>query len=296
MAAFTASDLYGVIPALTTPFTPDGDIDEKLFRNEVRFFLEQGSHGITVGGSTGEGHTLSVDELRRLVSIAAEEVDGRVPIVAGNIADSTRQAVERGRAVADLGVTALMTTPVHYLFRPSEDAMAAYFGTLADEVGLPVIIYNVIPWNYCSPDLLDRIFREVPGVVGVKQSGGDLALLATLLLMGHEGKKIFSAVDALMYPSFALGAHGTIAALPAAAPRQTVELWDVVQRGDHDTALELHKRLLRLWNTITKGGTLAACVKYALTCQGCDCGLPRAPMPPPSDDQKAAIRKAVEAL
>jgi 4-hydroxy-tetrahydrodipicolinate synthase len=294
-SAFKASELYGVIPALTTPFTPRGTIDDTLFRAQVRFFIRQGVHGITIGGSTGEGHTLSTAELHHLVGLAAEETQGRVPIVAGNIADSARQAVERGRAVADLGVVALMTTPVHYLFRPTEDALTAYFRTLSEEVGLPVIIYNVIPWCYCSPALLDRIFREVPGVVGVKQSGGDLKLLADLLLMGREGKRIFSAVDALLYPSFALGAHGTIAALPAAAPKQTVELWDAVKAGDHARALDIHKRLLRLWNAID-GPNLPACVKYALTVQGCDCGRPRAPMSPPSTAQKRATEAAVKGL
>lgn len=288
-----APELQGIIPPMTTPFTAEGEVDEGAFRAEVRFLLEQGVHGLAVGGTTGEGHTLSTDELRRLVAAAVEEAAGQVPVIAGIIVDSTRQAIERGRAVADLAVAALQITPVHYLFRPTDEAMVAHFRTVAEEVGLPVIIYNVVPWCYCSPALLTRILREVPGVIGVKQSAGDLKLLADLLLMAGDEARIFSAVDALLYPSFILGAHGAIAAIPTAAPQPCVALWEAVQRGDHETALALHRRLLKLWNALV-GDNLPACVKYALTLQGGPGGYPRAPMSPASPAQQEAIRHALE--
>lgn len=96
--------------------------------------------------------------------------------------------------------------------------MVEHFRTMAGETGQKIIIYNVVPWTYLSPALLLRIFDEVPEVIGVKQSAGDLKLFADLMLDVKPGKSIFSAVDALMYPSYALGAHGSIAAILAAAP------------------------------------------------------------------------------
>jgi 4-hydroxy-tetrahydrodipicolinate synthase len=158
-----------------------------------------------------------------------------------------------------------------------------------------VIIYNVVPWSYLAPGLLVRIMREVPGVIGVKQSAGDLKLVADLLLAAGPEDHIFSAVDALLYPSFVLGAHGTIAALPTAAPGPCVALWDAVQRGEHDHAHDLHRRLLRLWNALV-GDNLPACVKHAQTLQGCPVGAPRAPMPSASTEQRRAIAAALEAL
>ena len=144
--------IYGIVPPLVTPFDEREELDEAALRAEVRHLIERvGVHGLAVGGSTGEGHTLSTDELRRIVGAAAEEARGRVPVIAGIIVDSTRQAVERGRAVADLGVAALQVTPVHYLFRPSDEMMVRHFAAIAEQVGLPVIIYNVVPWTYCSP-------------------------------------------------------------------------------------------------------------------------------------------------
>ena len=289
------SELTGIIPPVTTPFDANGDINEKAFRAQIRFLLNQGVHGICVGGSTGEGHTLTRDEFRQLMIASAEEVNGKVPLVAGIIANSTREAIARARSIENLDIAALQITPVHYVFKPDEDATFGHFKTLTESVKQPVVIYNVIPWNYLSPALLLRMMNELPGVVGVKQSAGDLKMMADLLLGVPNGKVILTAVDALLYPSFALGSHGTIAANPAAAPAACVALWNAVQRKDHARGLELHEALLRFWNTIV-GDNLPACVKYALSLQGCDSGVPRQPMPAASERQKAAIKPALEKL
>jgi 4-hydroxy-tetrahydrodipicolinate synthase len=166
---------------------------------------------------------------------------------------------------------------------------------MADETGMPIIIYNVIPWSYLAPALLVRIMQEVPLVVGVKQSAGDLKLFADLMLTAPE-KCIYSAVDALLYPSYALAAYGSIAALPAAAPHASVKLWDAVQKGDHKTALDLHRKLLVLWNAII-ADNLPAATRYAQEQQGLPTGtFPRAPMTPATEQQRIAIRKALDGL
>ena len=286
--------IRGIVPPLTTPFDANEDISEHTLRAEVRHLIERvGVHGLAVGGSTGEGHTLSVDELRRSVAAALDEAAKRVPVIAGIIVDSTRQAVERGRALSDLDVAALQVTPVHYLFKPDDEMMYRHFSTIADEVGLPVIVYNVVPWSYCSTDLLVRVITEVDGVIGVKQSASDLKRLADLLLDLDDRGIVMSAVDALLYPSFCLGAHGSIAAILTAVPQLCVRLWDAVQAGDHATALDLHGKLLRIWNAIA-GDNLPANVKCAIALQGRDAGLPRAPMPASSPAQRAAIRQALQ--
>jgi 4-hydroxy-tetrahydrodipicolinate synthase len=287
--------IFGIIPPTTTPFDADGEIDFAAARAQVRFMVEQGAHGLAAGGSTGEGHTLERDEFRRLIAEVAEEAAGRLPVIAGIITDSTRDAVKRGKDVADLGVAALQVTPVHYLFRPTDDAMLEHFRVLTEETGKPVIIYNVVPWTYLSPALLCRIMAEVPGVIGVKQSAGDLKLVADLMLMKRPEDLILTAVDALLYPSFALGCEGAVAAILAAVPRACVQLWDAVEAADHAAALDLHRRILPLWNAMV-GDNLPACTKYAQTLQGCSAGLPRAPMPAPTAAQKAAIRQALAGL
>ena len=132
-------------------------------------------------------------------------------------------------------------------------------------------------------------------IIGVKQSAGDLKLLADLLLESQPEDRIFSAVDALLYSSFALGAKGAIAAILTAAPGPCVALWDAVARGDHALALDLHRRLLMLWNAMA-GDNLPACVKHAQALQGCPAGRPRSPMPQASEAQQAAIKVALQGL
>ncbi|WMS44652.1 dihydrodipicolinate synthase family protein [Acuticoccus sp. MNP-M23] len=289
-----AFDFMGIIPPVVTPFDGNGDIKTAAIRANVRFLLDKGVHGICFGGSTGEGHTLTGDELVTIAEECAAEVNGAVPLIAGIIVNSTRDAVQKARRMEGL-VDAFQITPVHYLFKPDDDATYRHFETITAETEKPVLIYNVIPWNYLSPALLVRLMEGLPGILGVKQSAGDLKLFADLMVSAPEGKRIYSAIDALLYPAFAMGSHGTIAANPAAVPGPCVALWNAVQAGDHALGRQIHESLLRFWNTIF-ADNLPANVKTALSLQGCDAGLPRAPMPATSPERAARIEAALEQL
>ncbi len=285
--------IYGIVPPLVTPFASDESIDEAALRAELEhLILSAGVHGLAVGGSTGEGHTLSTDELRQVVAIAVEVAAGRVPVIAGIIVDSTQQALAKAKALADLDIAALQVTPVHYLFRPTDEMMFKHFATLAEQAAQPIMVYNVVPWSYCSPALLDRMMREIDGLIGVKQSAGDLKLLADLLLNSADAGLIMSAVDALLYPSFSLGAHGAIAAILTAVPELCVKLWKQVEASDHTSALETHQKLMPIWNAIM-ADNLPANVKTALALQGRPAGSPRMPMPMSSAEQRHAIEQAL---
>jgi 4-hydroxy-tetrahydrodipicolinate synthase len=286
--------IYGIVPPMTTPFREDNTLDEDALRAEARYLLDVAKvHGLAVCGSTGEGHTLTTEETQRITEIVAKEAKGRIPVITGIITDSTVSAIERGKAVRDLGVAALQVTPPHYLFRPDDDAMLKHFEALAKGTRLPIMIYNVVPWCYLSPQLLTRIIDSVEGVIGVKQSAGDMKLLADLIiLLGNRGR-IMSAVDALMYPSFILGAHGAIAAILTAVPALYMELWEAVHKGDHKRALELHEKLLPLWNAIC-ADNLPANVKHCMELMGRRAGLPRPPMPPTSEERRPLIRETLK--
>jgi len=306
--------LQGIIPPLVTPFDERDEVDEKGLRAVVRFMIEAGVHGLAVCGSTGEGYTLSPDETRRITEIAADEISHHssriphdepstsaprppslVPLVVGIIANSTRQALQHARAVSDLPIAALMVTPPHYLFTPSEAELFAYFRTIADETGFPVLVYNVVPWAYLSADALVRLMAETPAVIGVKQSAGDLHALAWLLANLPEGKVVLTAVDDLLYPSFLLGAHGAIAGICTAAPKLSVQLWDAVKTGDHETALLCHLKLLKLWQVL-HASNFPARVKAALALQGVPAGRPRRPLEPLSAEEVERIKNALQLI
>ena len=285
----------GVFPPMTTPFDAAGELIERAIAPQVDWMIACGVHGLVAGGSTGEGHTLTADEHRNLLAAVVAAAHEHVPVVAGLIVNSTREAVERGKRLRDTGITALQVTPVHYLFKPDADATVHHFRTIAEAVGLPILIYNVIPWNYLSPALMLRIMHEVPGVIGIKQSSGDLKSLSDLLNGADTRNRIFTAVDALLYSSYSLGAHGSICAIDSAVPSVTVKLWQAVQRGDHATALSLHRGINTLWNAMTHEN-LPACVKFTQSLQGLPLHEVRAPMQAVPHAQRQAIETALAAL
>jgi len=294
MGTFSPESLTGILPPMVTPFREgDEEIDEQALRQEIRYMVDEGKvHGLVVGGSTGEGQTLTTDELRQLVGVTVDEVAGRLPVIAGIIVDSTRQAVERVKALSDLDVAALQVTPVHYLWRPSDEMMQRHFATIADASSIPLFIYNVVPWSYLSPQLLTKIIVEVDGVMGVKQSAADLRSLADVLLLLDGRGMVFSAMDALLYPSFVLKPTGVIAGILPTAPKLCVRLWDAVERGDHVTALDLHEKLLPIWRAI-EGDNMCGNIKTTLDLQNRAHSVCRSPMTPTSATQKAAIRDAL---
>jgi 4-hydroxy-tetrahydrodipicolinate synthase len=287
--------LSGILPPTTMPFDKEGNLVFSALREQMDFVVEQGAHGVVAGGSTGEGHTLSFDEFVRVMHETHDALGGRLPFVVGLIVNSTREAIERVNALRGLNIAALQITPVHYLFKPSADGTVEHFRSIYDATGIPVLIYNVIPWNYLSVDLMLRIMREVPGVVGMKQSGGDVKSVSDLVQQCDERNIVLTGVDALLYPAFSMGAHGAISALTAALPGICVKMWDAVQRGDHVTGLKLHRALATLWNVVPHD-VLPAAAKYIQHKQGLGLYYPRQPMDHVSPALMASIDEAMAGL
>jgi 4-hydroxy-tetrahydrodipicolinate synthase len=284
--------LGGMISTVVTPFDSDDNVDLELLRAEVRYLLGQGITAICACGSTGEGQTLSVDESAAICSVVVDEVAGRVPVIGGVIQNSTAQAKRYSLALKQAGVDALQVTPVHYVFAPSAEETVAHFREIGEAADLPIVLYNVVPWALVPVDTIEML-ASVPQVVAVKQSGGDIHLLADLLHRVRDRFTILAALDDVHYPAFVMGAHGALAAIPTVTPRLSVELWDAVQAGDHATALELHERILTVWRAID-APNLPATLKAALELLGRKPGLPRRPFAPATDAQRNRIRIALK--
>ena len=287
--------LKGIISPFTTPFSEDGEVNYELIKPQVDWLIENGVHGLAAGGSTGEGHVLNRNEYLKLMEKTSEAINGRVPLVAGIIANSTNEVAARGKSVKDLNVAALQITPPNYLFRPDDDSMVRHFKEIHEVCGVPILIYNVVPWCYLSPDLLLRIMEEVPGVLGVKQSAGDMKLFADLIRRADSKNLIFSAVDALLFSSYQLGAPGAIAAILTAAPGPSVKLWNAVQENNLSQAIDIHEKLMPLWDAIGVDNMPSLC-KYAQNLQGLDAGFSRKPTSPATDKQKKQVEIALKGL
>lgn len=289
------SQLTGIVPPLTTPFDKEGNLVASAVREQIDFMAANGVRAVVAGGSTGEGHTLDRDDFASLMRATAEATHGRISLVAGLIVNSTREALLRTQLLKGLDVTALQLTPVHYLFKCDAEGSVQHYRTIHEASGIPILIYNVIPWNYLGVDVMLRIMREVPGVAGIKQSAGDLKSISDLLAAMHPDNVVLSGIDAMLYPAFTLGVHGAITALTAAVPGVCVKLWDAVQAGDHKTAVDLHRRLNALWNLIPHD-YLPAYTKYIQHKQGLGLYHGRSPMKGVDPAHKEAIDRALKAL
>ena len=290
-------ELSGMTRPMTTPFRADGELQLELVKGQVDWLIAEGVHGLAAGGSTGEGHALDAAETRELLAATVEAAAGRVPVVAGIIVDFTREVIRCGLRVRDplRRSTPGHAGPLSVPPRRRRDARAFPRGHRRDRPAGDHLQRGALGLADLAPALLVRIMTEVSEVIGVKQSAGDLKLMADLMPMAPPASRIFSAVDALLYPSFTLGAHGAIAAIPSAAPGPCVALWDAVAKGDHPRAHDLHRRLLPLWNAML-GDNLPACVRFAQGQQGVAAGHSRAPMPAASPSQRRAITAALEGL
>jgi 4-hydroxy-tetrahydrodipicolinate synthase len=270
--------ITGILPPITSPFRQDGSLDAGGFAEQVGFIMDAGARGIVIGGSTGEGHTLNREEFETSMRASSEALQGRGGLLAGLIVNSTQEAIDRVKMLDGIKVDALQVTPVHYLFKPGAQATIDHFKAIADTTDIPILIYNVIQWNYLSVDLMLRIMDEVPGVVGMKQSN-----------------IIITGIDAMLYPAFSLGAHGAITALTAAAPGAVVKLWNAVEAKDYELAKDLHFKLGALYNAFNHDN-LPACTKYAQHRQGIGMYYPKSPMEHVSDEQKVRIDAALSQL
>lgn len=282
----------GVISTIVTPFNEDDTINEEMLRNEIRYLLDANVDGICACGSTGEGHTLSIEESARVCEIVVEEVNGRVPVVGGIIQNSTYQVINYGKALKKVGVDALQITPLFYVFEPGEEGTISHFKQLDEVLDIPIIIYNVIPWAQIPLQTIEHL-AEIPNVVGIKQSAGNIALLSDLILKFKGKLTILAALDNLHFPAFAMGADGTLAAIPTITPHLTVRLWNEVQSGNYEEARKIHEQILPIWNAI-KEPNMPSKIKEALRLQGREVGKARNPMPPVTKEESETIKRALE--
>ena len=291
-----AKELIGMIPPILTPFHADGSIDKVKLGKEMDYAIEAGVHGLSVGGSTGEGPTLRDEELRDLITIAKEHIRPEQPIVCGIMRTCTRDAVRAGLVAKEAGADAIMVTPTAYnVLVPDEEGMFDFYSTLSREVELPIIIYNVIPQNTIKPGLFHRLLNETEHVFAIKQSvGGVPALYAMKMEVGDKGT-LFAATDDMLATCFSLGAKGAISAVVSAFPKYSMDIWNAAQRGDWDTAYAIQDKLYHPWQCIA-GNQFPIRMKYALQVMGRDAGFCRSPITHLSDEEKRQIERAFECL
>lgn len=284
----------GIISPIITPFDREEKLDETIFRREARYLLSTGIHGISPGGSTGEGNLIHDDEFVRMIEIIQEENTKKIPVVAGIIKHSTRDAINSALKAKKAGADALMITPIQYLGGTDDNGNYEYYDRISETVGLPIVIYNVVPQNAISTELFYRM-TDIPNILGIKQSvGGIQAFYSMKINCGHKAY-IYAATDDMLYSTFDLGADGAIAAILTLFPEYSVKIWDATMAGDHKTALELQNKIYPVWNKIT-GSQFPRRMKEALKQRGRAVGIACSPLSDASPEEKDSIREALKGI
>lgn len=231
-----------VITAMVTPFTDDGEVDHDGAAELARWLIEQGNEALVVTGTTGEAACLTDPEQIDVWRTVRAAVD--VPLIAGSGTNDTRHAAELTSHAAEVGMDGvLIVTP--YYNRPSQAGIEAHFRHVCAATPLPVVIYDipVRTGRKIGSDLLLRLAREVPNVVGLKDAAGDPGATARVIAEAPEGFEVFSGDDALTLPLLAVGAVGVIGVATHWCAPQMVEMVRAVERGDLAEARRLNARM-----------------------------------------------------
>ena len=282
----------GSMPAIITPMR-NGSLDEPGLRRHIDWVIDEGSHGLVAVGTTGESPTLSHDEHKHVVEIAVAHTNKRVPVIAGTGSNSTAEAIDftvhAERAGAD---AALVVVP--YYNKPIQDGLYAHFKAVAESVKLPILIYNVPSRTVTniSVETIDRLARDCPNIIGIKDATADLTRPSQQRLVTGERFIQVSGEDATALGFNAHGGTGCISVTANVAPRLCAEFQEATLRGDFAAAIRLQDRLMPL-HTALFIETSPAPVKYAASLLGlCEFDV-RLPLVPPSESTRQRVREAM---
>ncbi len=238
--------LRGSLVAIVTPMHEDGSLDLDAFRRLVDWHLEEGTDGIVVVGTTGESPTVDFEEHCLLIKTTVEQVRGRVPVVAGTGANSTREAIEL-QAFAKKAGADLTLSVVPYYNKPTQEGLYRHFRAIAEAVDIPMIVYNVPGRTVCDMhnDTAIRL-AQVPNVVGIKDATGNMERGSELIRRAPKDFAVYSGDDATCLALTLLGGNGVISVTANVAPRAMAQMCKAALAGDLVLARSLNNSLLGL--------------------------------------------------
>ncbi|NIR28047.1 MAG: 4-hydroxy-tetrahydrodipicolinate synthase [Gammaproteobacteria bacterium] len=285
--------LQGSMVAMVTPMRGDGQVDNEAIARLVEFHVEHGTEAIVAVGTTGESATLDEEEhcevIRRIVECAA----GRVPVIGGTGANSTREALRLSRCAEEAGADACLLV-VPYYNKPTQEGLYRHFKTVAEAVPLPQILYNIPGRTGCDmlPETVQRL-SGISNIAGIKEAS-DLARVRELVERCGEGFAVYSGEDALASEVMLTGGRGVISVTANVAPQQMREMARLALAGDREGAQVVDDRLAALHKALFLESNPIP-VKWALHEMGLIPPGIRLPLTPLSERHHAPVREALTA-
>ncbi len=236
----------GVFPALTTKFTTDDQLDLPLFGKNLQAQLDAGVDGIILGGSLGEASVITHEEKFELVRFTVDKVEGKIPVIVNIAEGSTREAIKQAIEAGKNGASGLMLLPP-MRYKSDHRETVTYFKSVAESTSLPIMIYNN-PIDYkieVTLEMFDELLAS-PNIQAVKESTRDVTNVTRMFNRFGERFKILCGVDTLTLEELQMGAHGLVAGLVCAFPKETVAMYRLTKAGRMNEALKIFRWFLPL--------------------------------------------------
>jgi 4-hydroxy-tetrahydrodipicolinate synthase len=236
----------GSIVAIVTPFH-NGKVDEKKLRELIEFQIKNGSSGIVPCGTTGESATLTFDEHEKVIEVTIEQVNKRVPVIAGTGSNSTEEAIMLTKQAASAGADASLQVSPYYN-RPTQAGLYRHFKAVAQSVKIPIILYNIAGRTGVNiePETIANLARDCKNIVAVKEASGNLDQMSRIKALSPSSFQLISGDDSLTLPVLSIGGIGIISVVANIVPRDVADLVSAFEKGNIKKAQSLHYKLLPL--------------------------------------------------
>ena len=288
------SRFHGVLTALVTPMKANGEINLPKLARFVDHQIQQGIHGLIPLGSTGEFYALSPAERQQVIETTLEAAAGRVPVVAGANAGSTREVIAFACQAQQLGCAGvLLAAPYYSLPTPAE--LFEHFRAVNDAIGIPIMLYNYP--GRTGVDMSTEFIASLTALENVryvKESTGEMARMTTLMRLCGDRLGVFCGCDTIALESFMVGAIGWVGGVANVLPESHAKLYELaVTNKDFVSARKLFFEMLPTLELMEGGGKYTQWVKAACGLLGRDCGAPRQPLGAASKEERATLRQAL---
>ncbi|CAI8436936.1 MAG: 4-hydroxy-tetrahydrodipicolinate synthase [Flavobacterium sp. SCGC AAA160-P02] len=283
----------GIMPAVTTKFTDNDQLDLLMFEKNIQAQLDAGVHGIVLGGTLGEASTLLDEEKRELTKVTVSMVEGKVPVMMNIAEQSTKRAILAAHKAEEDGAQGLMMLPP-MRYKAGDRETVAYFKAVANSTSLPIMVYNN-PVDYKIEVTLD-MFEELlvcKNIEAVKESTRDISNITRIKNRFGDRLKIMTGVDTLALESLLMGAEGWIAGLVCAFPRETVAIYELQKAGRIQEAIEIYRWFLPLLE-LDIHPKLVQNIKLAEVYTGIGTENVRAPRLPLVGDERKKVVQIIE--
>ena len=286
----------GIYTPIITPFYDDGSINEEGFIQVIEFLIDAGSHGIVVGGTTGEYYAQTLEERVHLLQIAHQAINGRATLMAGVGAIRTEDSIELAQTAAQIGVDALLVNSPPYVL-PTEAENAAHALAIDRAAQLPIMLYNYPGRTGVGMDeAYLNLVSASKNFCAIKESSGDINRLH--LLANHFPQiQLSCGADDQALEFFVWGARSWVCAGGNFAPEAHIALYEAcVVNQDFELGRKIMAAMLPLMSLLEQGGKFCQCIKHATALRGIPAGPPRSPLAPLEESEKSALAKVIETM